>query len=98
MQPAMNENEKAKPVRDLLRDISTNSEPSRISPRGLINPKLMDRITFVAAILWLILMAATLIGMIWGSIDDGFGFRFVGSACVAMLAILGFRAINSQFD
>ena len=94
----MNENENAKPVRKLLQDISSTSEPSRISPRGLINPKLMDRITFFAAILCLLLVATTLIGMIWNFIDEGFGFRFVASVCVAMLALLGFRAINAQFD
>ena len=94
----MNEDPKNKPVRELLQDISRNIEPSRATPRGLINPKLVDRITFFASILCVVIVAATFIGMIWNSIDEVFGFRFAASVGIFMLTLFGLRAINAQFE
>lgn len=94
----MNEDPKNKPVRELLQDISRNVEPSCVTPRGFINPKLMDRITFFASILCVVIVAATFVGMIWNSIDEVFGFRFAASVAIFMLTLIALRAINSQFE
>ena len=94
----MNEEPKNKPVRELLQDISRNIEPSRATPRGFINPKLMDRIVIFVSILCLLIVATTFIGMIWSRIDEGFGFRFVGSVGIFLLTLIAFRLINAQYD
>ena len=94
----MNEEPKNKPVRELLQDISRNIEPLRVTPRGFISPKLVDRITVFASVLCVLIVAATFIGMIWNSIDEVFGFRFAASVVIFMLTLLGLRAINAQFE
>ncbi len=94
----MNDEQKGKQIRDLLQDISSNNDPSRTQPRGLINTRLMDRITFFASILSLLLVAAAFIAMIWQSLDEVFGFRFVASTGIFMITLLVFRFINSQFE
>lgn len=94
----MNEDPKIKPIRELLQDISTQNEPFRSTPRGIIDPKLVDRIAFCAGIFSVMIVAATLLGMIWNSVSEGFGFRFIASVCVTMLTLLSLRTINAHFD
>jgi hypothetical protein len=94
----MNEDPKIKPIRELLQDISRHNEPFRDSPRGLIDPKLVDRIVFSAGIFSVLIVAATLLGMIWNSVSEGFGYRFIASVCVTMLTLAVLRIINAHFD
>jgi hypothetical protein len=94
----MNDEKKGDQIRGLLEDISSNNDPSRLQPRGLINIKLLDRVTFFASILSLLLIAVAILAMIWQTIDEVFGFRFVASTVVVMITLLIFRFINSQFE
>lgn len=94
----MNDDPKDRPIRTLLEDIRDNQPASGDPRRGLISPKLMDRITFFAATVCLLLASAVFIGMIWGLTAEVFGFRLVATLGVFMFALLGFRAINTWFE
>ena len=94
----MNEEKKERPIRELLQDISSTSEASRVPPRGLVRPKLIDRITFFASLLSLLLTAAAFLAMIWDFLDPVLAFRCIGSIVVILIALFLFRAINAQFD
>lgn len=86
-----------KPVRDLLQDITRQTDSPRV-PRGWVSVKLVDRITFVAALVSLVLITATLFAMIWDLADTLIGFRCIGSIVVLFLAIVAFRAINGEYE
>ena len=94
----INEDPKIKPVRELLQDIGWDNEPLRSTPRGLVNPKRADRIVFCAGIFPVLIVAATLLGMIWNSVSEGFGYPFIASVGVTMLPLLSLRLINAHFD
>jgi hypothetical protein len=94
----MNEEQQEKPIRGLLQDISSNSESTRITPRGLIRPKLVSRVTFFASLASLLLAAIAFLAMIWEFTDPVFAFRCIGNIVVILLTLLFFRAINAQFD
>lgn len=94
----MNEEQKESPIRELLQDISSNSDTSRIPPRGLVRPTLINRITLFASLLCLLLTTAIFLAMMWDFTDPAFGFRCIGSILVILLALFLFRAINEQFD
>jgi hypothetical protein len=93
----MNVHTKEKPVRELLQDITQTMETSH-SPRGFIRPKLLNRICFVASVIAVLLIAATLLAMIWDAIDPAKGMKYIGSVCVVLFAMLIFRAINGAFE
>jgi hypothetical protein len=94
----MNEDPKDKPIRELLQDISSNSEPARIPPRGLIRPKLVARVTFFASLMCLLFTTAAFLAVIWDVADREFAFRCVSSMFVILFALFVFRFINSQFE
>jgi hypothetical protein len=54
----MNEEPKEKPIRELLQDITRSGNGSRFPPGGLVLPKLVDRITFFASIVPLLLITS----------------------------------------
>ena len=83
-----------KPIRDLLQDITRHTDSPR-APRGWVSPKLVDRITFVAA---LVLITAALFAMIWDLVDTLIGFRCIGSIVVLFVALVAFRAINNEYE
>ena len=85
------------PIRELLRDISGNNEPPR-TPRGLVGTQVVNRMTYLTAMIWLVLSAATFLAMIWEVIDPIFGFRCLGTFGIVLLAVFFFRAINSLID
>jgi hypothetical protein len=92
----MNEQPSEKPVREILQQLRVHSEfPA--PPRGVADPKLIDRITFVAAVISVVLCAGALLAMIWEGVDVIDGMKFIGSIMVLLAALLIFRAINSQF-
>jgi hypothetical protein len=96
----MNAEAKEKPIRELLQDIShtMNSHSDFSNPsRGVISPKRMNRICFFAWLLALVLIAGTLVAMIWESIDPELGMKYIGSVCVVLLALLIFRSVNGVF-
>jgi len=92
----MNEEPREKPIRTLLQDISSNIQAPQ-APRGLVPPKLLNRITIFMAILSLLLIVATLLAMIWDLLDPFLGLKFMASVLVVMCALLAFSAINVQF-
>jgi hypothetical protein len=94
----MSEEQKDKPIRELLQDISANSEVSHGPSRGFVDPKLVNRITFFASFACLLLTTAAFLAMIWDFTNPEFGFRCVGSILVILVALFIFRAINAQFD
>lgn len=94
----MNEDPNIKPVRELLQNISKNVETFDSAPRGFINPKLVDRITFFVTVVGVFIIAITFIGMIWDAISQGFGFRFASSVGILLLTLIALRAINTQFE
>ena len=63
--------EEPKPVRDLLEDIHRRSGYSQ-GPRGIVNPRIVDKIAFGATVLTVIACAATLLTMVWEGIDHMF--------------------------
>jgi hypothetical protein len=94
----MNEEPREKPIRELLEDIRSTSEPSRVAPRPLLNPKLVSRVTFFATLVCLLLTTAAFLAMIWNFLDAVLAFRCIGSMVVVLAALFIFRGINSQFD
>ena len=86
-----------KPIRDLLQDITRHTDSPRV-PRGWVSPKLVDRITFVAALVSLVLITAALFAMIWDLVDTLIGFRCIGSIVVLFVALVAFRAINNEYE
>jgi len=52
----MNEEQREKPIRELLDDISSNNQSAYSYPRGLIRPKLVSRVTFFASLVCLFLI------------------------------------------
>jgi hypothetical protein len=92
----MNTEAKEKPIRDLLQDISHTMNSSS-DARGVICPKLLNRICFFAWMIALVFIAGMLIAMIWQSIDPALGLKYIGSACVVLLALLIFRSVNEAF-
>ena len=93
----MNEEPPEKPIRELLQDITRHTGSPHLR-RGWVSPKLVDRITFVAALVSLLLVTGTLFAMIWDLADTLLGFRCIGSIVVLFLALAAFRAINSEFE
>ena len=92
----MNEKPSDKPVRELVQQLRVHSEfPA--PPRGVADPKLIDRITFIAAVSSVVLCAGALLAMIWEGVDVIDGLKFIGSVGVLLAALLIFRAVNSQF-
>ena len=75
----MDEEQNEKPIRELLQDITSNSEASRVPPRGLVRPRLVDRITFFASLLSLLLTTAAFLALIWEFMDPVLAFRCIGS-------------------
>jgi hypothetical protein len=94
----MNAEAKDKPIRELLLDIShtMNSTSSDQEP-GVVNPKRLNRVCFVASLVALVFVAGVLIAMIWQFIDSGRGLQCIGSVAVVLFALLSFRAVNGTF-
>lgn len=86
-----------KPVRDLLEDIHRRGDFSR-EPRGFVNPRVVDRIAFIASFLSVVLCAATLLVMVWEEMDPRLGLRLMASVFIILFAILTFRSINRSFS
>ena len=93
----MKDDQQEKPVRELLQDITRHTDSPHV-PRGLISRKVVDRITFVAALVSLVLITGTIFAMIWDLTDTVLGFRCIGSIVVLLLALVAFRAINGEFE
>ena len=94
----MNEDQNEKPIRELLQDIGSNADTSRVPARGLVRPKLLNRVTLFASLLCLLLTTAVFLAMMWDFLDPGLGFRCIGTLLVILLALFLFRAINDQFE
>jgi hypothetical protein len=94
----MSEDKEEKPIRGLLRNITSANEASGMSPRGFIAPKLVNRITFFASLVSLLLIVAAFLSMIWDFTDPMLALRCIGSIIVILIALFIFRAINAQFD
>ena len=92
----MSEEQKDKPIGDLLRDISRHGGFERVPPRGLIRPQLVRRVIFFTSLAFLLLTAAALIAVIWDCIDVILAFRCIGSMGVLLAALLIFGGINSS--
>ena len=92
----MNEKPSDRPVRELVQELRVHSEfPA--PPRGVADPKRIDRITFIAVVTSVVLCAGALLAMIWEGVDVTVGMKFIGSIWVLLTALLIFRAVNSQF-
>ena len=89
--------EEPKPVRDLLEDIHRRADFSR-APRGIVNPRIVDKIAFGATVLTVIACAATLLTMVWEGIDHMLGIRVMSSVLIVLFAILTFRSVNRSFS
>jgi len=94
----MNEDPKIKPIRDLLQDISSNTEIARIAPRGLISPSLINRITLYASIVSIGLIALGFLAMIWDIVDSALALKCIGSIVVLLITLILFRVVNTLFD
>ncbi len=94
----MNDEPKSKRVRELLQDITARREASDGHPRGFVRTDLVDRITFFASIICLLLVAIALVGMIWDFTNEVFGLRSIATLAVVMLTLFAFRSINAQFE
>jgi len=88
---------KAKPIRELLLDITHTMNTSSDSPRGVINPKLVNHICFGASVLAVLLSAITIIAMIWDYVEPGRGLKYIGSIAVVLFTLLTLRAVNGAF-
>lgn len=95
---AMDKERQEKPIRTLLQDVHSNAEISRLRPQGFVALKTVDRITFFASLLALVLIAGGMLAMIWDFVELIRGLRFIGSVIVVFFTLLVFRAINSQFN
>ena len=89
--------EQGKPVRELLEDIHRNSGIGR-NPRGVLNPKVIDYVSFAATVASVVVCAATLLTMVWEGIDPTLGIRVMGSVLIVLFALLVFRAVNRTFS
>jgi hypothetical protein len=94
----MNEEPKDRPVRELLEDIGRHRVPTSEPPRGLVNPKLVHRITFFSSLAGLLFITAALLGALWESVNQVFAFRSIFSVCIVLAALYVFRFINGQFE
>ena len=92
----MNQQPKEKPIVELLQDIHAVRDTH--TPRGLINPKLVARVTFFISCIVIVLTTAIVISMIWEIMEPGLGMRFIASMGAVVLALQIFKAINEQFD
>ena len=92
----MNQLPREKPIVEILQDIHATGHPR--PPRGLINPKLVARITFFASCIVLLLTTAVILAMIWSAMESLLGLRCIASMGALVLALQVFRAINEQFD
>lgn len=94
----MNEEPQGKPIRALLQDVGSYAEISRLRPHGFVALNTVDRITFFAALLALILIAGVALAMIWDFVEVLNGLRLISSVLVVLFTLLVFRMINSQFS
>ena len=94
----MNPEQKIKPIRELLQDIGSNADIAQVPPRGLVSPKVVDRITFFASLASLVLIAAAFLAIIWDFADPVFAVRCIGTVFVLLFTLFLFRFINLQFD
>jgi hypothetical protein len=85
-----------KPVREALESIRDNMDDVS-APRGVFNPRIVNRIAFVVTLLSLLSTTALLLAIIWNALDPTLGFRCIGTVLVVLLAVLMFRGINNQF-
>lgn len=92
----MNHQPKEKPIVELLQDIHSQGNPR--APRGLIKPKIVDRITFLTTCVSIVLISVAFLGVIWEAVDPGIALRCIASLCVLLVAMHIFRAINEQYD
>ena len=94
----MNPEQKIKPIRELLQDISSNAGISQAPPRGLVSPKLLDRVIVYASFISLILVAISILAIIWDIFDPVLAVRCIGTIFVILFSLIVFRFINTQFD
>ncbi len=94
----MNPAPQEKTIPTLLKDIQGSNAPSQVPPRGLVDPKLVDRVTFYTSLFCVFFITAALISAIWDLADQVFAFRCVGSMLVLVVALFAFRAINAHFE
>ncbi len=93
----MYEEPKHKPIRGLLQDISQHNDTYERPPRGLVSPRVVDRITALASLVSLLLVSGVFLAMIWSALDLYLGLRCIGSTVVVLLTIIFFRSINTLF-
>ena len=93
----MNAEAKDKPIRELLQDITRTMNSTPDQERGVVNPKRLNRVCFIASFVALFLVAGVLLAMIWQFIDSGRGLQCIGSVAVVLFALLSFRAVNGTF-
>jgi len=94
----MNEETTNKPVWELLQDIRNHRQSIDPPPHGLIEPKLVHRITFFASLAGLMFITVMFLGVIWEFTNQVFAFRCIFSTCVVLVALYIFRSINSHFE
>jgi hypothetical protein len=94
----MNEVQKEKPIRELLQDITSSGDGSRVAPHGLVRPKVVDRIVFVSSLVSLLLIVVAVLAMIWDFAEPVFALQCISSIVVLQCALLVFRAINDRFE
>jgi len=85
-------------VRERLEHIRETQQQTPPPRHRLIPPVLLDRVVLAASILGLLLVAGTIIGMIWNTVDQVFGFRFVATVLVSVATLCLFRLIYNGND
>jgi|GEM_PF-6228226 len=93
----MNTEAKGKPIRELLQNITQTMNHPSDEVRGVVNPKRLNRICFIASLVALIAVASVLLAMIWQLIDSGRGLQCIGSVGVVLFTLLTFRSLNGVF-
>lgn len=93
----MNDEPLDKPVREILQDLRAHSA-SPPTLRGVANPQIIERVTFIAVVVSVVLSAGILLAMIWEGVAVLVGLKLIGSVWVLLTALLIFRAVNTQFS
>jgi hypothetical protein len=96
----MSEEKKDKPIGELLLDIHRAGGASQPPQprRGFIDPVEVRELTFLSALACVLLTVVLLLAAIWDFADGLFVLRCFATMIVALLALLIFGWINSQFD
>lgn len=91
----MSTDQPAKPVHQLLRDISQTI--SDRETRGVIAPRILNWVAFGASVISILLVSAALLLAIWDAIEPLNALKFIASVFVVLIAILTFREVNGKF-